>query len=364
MLKSDAAEGLADNRGNAANGPCPIGDRETVMASSGDDAFRHAVEPEVVSCPYCEGRAASGDPEPGWLAHLYACLGLSTYQMAVRTGVDRQRVTRALRRAGVPVRSRGAGRLRPARRTGEPPDLPVLLRELYEGARLSSRQIAAILGIPERTVRDRLRGYGIKSRTRGGWNREDRTTVPANVLNVLYVQLGMTAAEVGQRLGVSGGTVLRSAHALGIPVRSGGAVPLPGSEDIELVNALYADPLIGAALTAHDVPRVPAGGSLSQRFPVPVLLTTPLVKDLYWGCGTGLNHIELLTGQPAESIRGFMRRAGIPTRHSGGRTPFLRRWRSRLADDTAWPHDGLYPRPFQEAGHAARAARFIKGDAQ
>jgi DNA-binding CsgD family transcriptional regulator len=344
------------------------------MPPSGDDAYRHAITAEAVTCPYCESTAASADLNPGWLAHLYVCLGLSTYQISERTGVERQRVNRALRRAGVPVRARGAGRLRPARRTGEPPDLPRLLRELYEQARLSSRQIAAILGMPERTVRDRLHGYGIKARSRGGWNREDRTTVPADVLELLYVQFGMTAAEVGLRLGVSGGTVLRSAHALGIPVRSGGAVPwgtgpLRGPEDIELVNALYADPLIAAALTAHDVPRVPAGGSLSQRFPVPVPLATPLVKDLYWGCGTGLNHIELLTGQPAESIRGFMRRAGIPLRNAGGRTPFLRRWRSSLAGSAAGlpgrlPRDGLYPRSFQEAGHAARAARFIKGDAR
>ena len=211
------------------------------------------------------------------------------------------------------------------------PDLPALMRGLYEDAGLSSRQIAAALGMPERTVRARLRRYGVQTRTRGPWNREDRSTVPADVLEVLYVELGMTAAEIGQRLGVSVSNVLRSAHALGIPVRSGGVVPVPGPGDIELISALYADPLIDAALTAHDIPRVPASGSVSQRFPVPVPLTTPLVKDLYWGCGTGLNHIELLTGQPAESIRGFMRRAGIPTRHPGGRTPFLRRWRSGTA---------------------------------
>jgi DNA-binding CsgD family transcriptional regulator len=223
---------------------------------------------------------------------------LSTYQIAARTGVDRQRVTRALRKAGVPLRPRGAGRLRPVRRIGDPPDLPRLLRELYEEAQLGSRQIAAILGLPERTVRSRLRRYGIKARSRGCWNREDRTTVSAGVLEALYIELGMTAAEIGQRLGVSGGTVLRSAHALGVPVRSGGVAPLPGPQEIELVRALYTDPLIAVALTEHGVPRGPAGGSLSQRFPVPVRLTTPLVKDLYWECGTGLNHIELLTGQP------------------------------------------------------------------
>jgi len=72
---------------------------------------------------------------------------------------------------------------------------------------------------------------------------------------------------------------------------------------------------------------VPPGGSVSERFPEPVPLTTTLVKDLYWGCGASLNHIELLTGVPAASVRGYMRRAGIPFRHPGGRTPFLRRWR-------------------------------------
>ncbi len=39
--------------------------------------------------------------------------------------------------------------------------------------------------------------------------------------------------------------------------------------------------------------------------------------------------LPLLTGQPAITVRGFMRREGIPVRHPGGRTPFLRRWRRR-----------------------------------
>lgn len=238
------------------------------------------------------------------------------------------------------------------------------MRALYADARLTG-EVAAILGMPERTVRDRLRRYGIKVRTRGRYSREDRTTVPASVLQLLYVELGMTAAEVGQRLGVSGGTVLRSAHALGVPVRSGGVVPLPGPDEIELVSALYDDPLIAAVLTAHDVPHVPAGGSLSERFPEPVPLTTPLVKDLYWECGAGLNHIELLTGQPTESVRGFMRRAGIPLRHSGGRTPFMRRWRSGLADSAhRVPPGGPRQEPSDKTSHTKRAARSRRGDAQ
>jgi hypothetical protein len=201
------------------------------------------------------------------------------------------------------------------------------MRKLYQEAGLNSRQIAAVLDMPERTVRARLRRYGVKTRTRGGWTREDRAIVPAGVVRLLYGELGMTAAEAGRRLGVSADKVLRAAHAYGIPVRSGGAVPLPGPDEIELVRALYADPLIDAVLTAHAIPPVPPGGPVSERFPEPVPLTAPLVKDLYWGCGASLNHIELMTGQAAASVRGYMRRAGIPFRHPGGRSPFLRRWR-------------------------------------
>ena len=84
-----------------------------------------------------------------------------------------------------------------------------------------------------------------------------------------------------------------------MPVRAGGVVPVPGPGEIELVQALYADPLITDVLDARDIPRVPPGAPLWQRFPDPVPLTVPLVKDLYWGCGAGLAHIELLTGRPA-----------------------------------------------------------------
>jgi hypothetical protein len=233
----------------------------------------------------------------------------------------------------VPLRARGAGRLRAVLRADDPPDLPRRLRELYVDARLGSPQIAEILGLPERTVRDRLRRYRIETRTRGTWNREDRVAAPEAELRTLYGELGLTAAQVGRRLGMSGNTVLRSAHAMGLPVRVGGVVPLPGPGEIELVSALYADPLVDAILTVHEIPRVPPGGSLAARFPRPLPLATPLVKDLYWGCGVGLNHIELLTGQAAASVRGFMRRSGIPLRPPGGRTPFLRRWQlqERLA---------------------------------
>jgi hypothetical protein len=174
----------------------------------------------------------------------------------------------------------------------------------------------------------------------------------------------MTAAEAGQRLGMSGNTVLRNAHALGLPVRSGGAVPLPGPSEIELVNALYADELVACVLTAHDIPQVAPGGSLTERFPEPVPLTTPLVKDLYWACGVGVSHIELLTGQPAESVRKFMRRSGVPLRPPGGRTPFMRRWRSGGTGGAPRLSARRLSGPVHDARRAERAELSGKEDAQ
>ena len=69
------------------------------------------------ACAYCLDEAVeAGRWPPERLAHLYLCRGLSTYRIAGLSGLDRRRVTRTLRDAGVPVRPRGAGRLRPVRR--------------------------------------------------------------------------------------------------------------------------------------------------------------------------------------------------------------------------------------------------------
>jgi len=263
------------------------------------------------------------------LAHLYVCDGLSTYRIGQVTGLDRQRVARLLRRAGVTLRPRGAGGRRPERRRGDPPDLPEILAALYVHRHLTTEQAGAVLGIPSRTVRDRLRRYGICPRTRGGWERGQRRVLPASALWDLYCRDGLSADEVGRRLDTTRTVVLRNAHDLGLPVRMGGCVPLPGPAEIELVSALYADELVCAVLAEHQIPQVPAGGPIWQRFPQPVPLTRRLVEDLYGRCGAGLHHIELLTGQPAMTVRGFMRRTGITPRHRGGRSPFLRRWRAR-----------------------------------
>ncbi len=260
------------------------------------------------------------------LSDLYLREGLSTYQIAQRVGLDRQQVTRRLRAAGVVLASRGVGRRR-GHRLAEPGTLRPMLQEWYLVQRLTSRQIGDRLGMSERTVRNRLAEYGIAIRNRGGRYREDRHDLSEEDLIELYVRAGLTATEVGDKFGVSRNVVLRVAHDLGLPVRLGGPLPRSGPSEIELIDALYADPLVACTLAQHDVPRVPPGGAIWQRFPAPIPLTAELVTALYLHCGLSANHIEMLTGQPVATVRRRLRTYDVPSRSAGGRTPFRRRWR-------------------------------------
>jgi transposase len=279
----------------------------------------------------CHARlAAAGLAELA--SHLYQCQGLSTYQISEIVGISRQRVGRLLSRSGVPVKPRGAGRRRPP--DAEQAAMTGLMERLYQQLGLNSGQISVLTGIPERTVRDRLRARGVRFRTRGPYNRQDRVTVPADTLAELYLRAGLSAAEAGKRLGVSGRVVLRAAHDQGLPVRIGGPEPRSGPTEIELVDALYADPLVRQVLARYAIARRPAGGPIWHRFPDPLAVGPELAKELYVACGLSLRHIELLTGQPAETIRDLLHTHGVTLRPAGGRSPFMRRWRGSSAGET------------------------------
>jgi hypothetical protein len=271
------------------------------------------------------------------VSHLYECQGLSTYEIAKAVGISRQRVGRLLRKAGVPVKPRGAGRPRPP--GAEQTALTDLAERLYLQSNLSSGQISALLGVPERTIRSRLRTRGVPMRTRGRSKREDRATAPVEALGQLYVRAGLTAAEIGRRLGVPGRVVLRTAHDQGLPVRIGGPAPRNGPSAIELIDALYADPLVRRALLRHGIALRPGRGPIWQRFPAPVDVSPDLAKELYASCGLSLRHIELISGQPAETIRSRLRGQGIKLRSPGGKSPFMRRWRkseSSIDENSRW----------------------------
>jgi DNA invertase Pin-like site-specific DNA recombinase len=278
-------------------------------------------------CLCTQTNVAPVDSLVGKLIHLYVCLQQSTYAIADQTGDDHQRVARLLASAGITLRPRGAGGRRPHRRDTEPADLPRRLAELYTQQGLSSETIARLLGMPARTVRERLAEAGIPRRTPGNRPRDKRRLLPADELDALYVRAGLSAAETGQVLDASRGIVLGNSHDLGLPVRVGGPPPARGPSQIQLIDALYSDALVARTLERHHVPIRPAGGRLWERFPEPVKLTTTLLTDLYEDCGVSTSHIQLLTGVPVSTVTKRLNAAGIQTRPSGGRCPFLQRWR-------------------------------------
>lgn len=257
---------------------------------------------------------------------LYQVGGLSVRDIAGRLGLSRSRVSGILRQAGVEVTARGRGRPRLARRAPLPASLPDILRELYIEQRLTVRAIGGLLGVSESTVRARLVELGVPRRTKGGFDRLDRLDPDPNLVRELYVEQGMTSDAVAAALGRSRFSVLRAAHGHGLPVRPPPSLAHQGAGSTFLVEALYSDALIAKTLALHGVPKVPPFGPVWARFPEPIPLSRDLASDLYERCGVALAHIELLTGQPAESVRKHLVVWQIPLRAQGGRCPFLRRF--------------------------------------
>ncbi|HET7385576.1 MAG TPA: hypothetical protein VFJ19_02815 [Nocardioidaceae bacterium] len=233
---------------------------------------------------------------------------------------------------GIDLPDRGRGRRRPGRRWPDPDDLRVQLVDLYVQQRLTSAAIAAHLGISERTVRNRLTEYGIRARHRGSY--QERHSVPAEDLILLYAEAGLSAEMIAAKVGSSRNIVLRTAHDLGLAVRLGGPPARSGPTQIELIDALYADLEVTAILGEHGIGKVPPGGSVAERFPQPVPAADHVLAQLYLHAGISTRHIELLTGIPTTTIARRLRSSGVTLRRPGGRTPFLQRWRR----DRSSPH--------------------------
>ena len=282
---------------------------------------------------------------------LYVDKGFSTYAIERALGMDRQRVARLLRLDGIALSPRGAGRRRGPTQALFSATARELLTDLYIRERRSTAEIGNLLHTSGTTVRRLLREQGIRVRTTGGANREDRTTPSIDLIDKLYMQGELSAAEVARKVGCSSRIVLRLIHDMGWPVRVGGRALRHGPEDIELICALYGDNLVAAALLRHGIPRVEPGGPIWQRFPSPLTLTPPMVRELYVTCGLSTRQIELLTGQPSDTVGLRLRDMGVQLRPKDGRSPFLKRWRAEVAGQE---HPSAKVRPRRDAPSAGR----------
>jgi transposase len=250
--------------------------------------------------------------------------GASIRELALSSHLSRARVRAALVAAGYALAPRGAGRPRLQRRHVVPAEITHQIRDLYVDHRLTRRQIAEKLAVSEHTVRTTLDRSGVDTRTRGGFNREDRTRIPADVLRRLYGRQQLTVAQVAARLNSTPAVVSASLHEHGIPVRRPTWQTPP--EQVCVLNELYADHVLLAVLRRHGVPRRSLPGGLASRFPEPFPLTAPLLHDLYVECGLSAKHIELVTGQPSVQVYRHLAAHGVPRRRPGGLSP----WRRRL----------------------------------
>ena len=250
--------------------------------------------------------------------------GASIRELASTSHLSRPRVRAALIAAGYIPAPRGAGRPRLQRQHVLPEEVTDRIRELYVDHRLARRQIAEKLDLAEHTVRTTLYRIGVETRTRGAFNREDRTRIPANVLRRLYVRQQLTVAQVAAQLNSTPAVVSASLHEHGIPVRRPTWQAPP--EQVCVLNELYADPELLAVLRRHGVPRTSRPGGLANRFPAAVPLTAALLHDLYVECGLSAKHIELVTGQPSVQVYRHLAAHGVPRRRAGGLSP----WRRRL----------------------------------
>lgn len=269
---------------------------------------------------------------------LYTAAGLSTRTIAAELGLSRRVVTDVLRSARVTIASRGTGRDRPQTRLPRPAGLRDQLVSLYVHQRLTRAQVAAALGVPEHRVATWLRECQIARRTRGRGTRQDRRRIDPETLQTLYVDTELPAAQVAHAVGASPGQVLASLHENALPVRVGG--PLDPQRATAVLTALYTDPEILRILHTHHVRLVHRGGPAPDRFPTPVPLAPQLLHDLYQAAGLSAAQIELLTGQPAATVRRHLQDAGITLRAPGGLAPFTRRIRQTNLSRADRPGEG------------------------
>jgi AraC-like DNA-binding protein len=256
---------------------------------------------------------------------MYLDDGLSIREMSKVLDLPRRHISTLLKDAGVVIGMRGKGRARPNRRTPVSPTFLTDLRELYELERLNRRQVADKLAVSEWLVRSRFADAGVKPRTKGRGDRQDRQRPAAERVEKMYVESELTAQAVGAALGYGLRAVLATAHEHNLPVRPGGGASQRYA--VSLLTALYDDPDVFDTLTRHQVPLVRTPGTITERFPDPAPLTRGLLHDLYERCGLAMTHIELVTGHPAATVRGALARHGIRCRASGGLSPFMRRQR-------------------------------------
>ena len=311
---------------------CPV-DPDTLraMVQAGATATAVArdngVSPATAARWLTEAGLLGADPgvDPGQLRELYVARQLTTREVAAELGITKERVIRALTAAGIARRPRSVRRPRGARAAVT----DAALERIYRRQGMTIAEAAAHFGVSEEYLRRRVTEAGL---TRRPGTFAPRSAWAPQVLQTRAVKLyadGLTMREVGARLGVSASTVSTALHAAKVPVRpGGGARPEAQRPPRTLISDLYADPGIVAALRRHHV-RVPDEADWHVTGPfhtyVPLPVPAALLRELYVDIGLSIHHIGLLIGLGDIATRNRLIQAGVTFRPSPGRCPWNRR---------------------------------------
>lgn len=255
------------------------------------------------------------------LAGLYLDERVDDDEIGRRYGVPTWTVRQRLRTAGI---RRPNGAL-----PGGDVPMPAItdLKQLYETEQRTLADIGAQYGVPDPTVRRWLEIAKIPLRERpasAGRRPEQPPDLDRKTLWRLYVTEARTAAEIAADVGVTKNVITTALHAQRIPVRPSGPSRKP---PVVLLDALYEDPEVQAALDEHGIPSRPEAGELRERWPEPVDLSPEALEAMYVVVGLSAAHISMLTGIQVAGIRHRLQRAGHTAR-GGGRSP----WRADRAD--------------------------------
>lgn len=159
-------------------------------------------------------------PPSSVLSDLYETQRMSTRDIAARFGVTHTQVRRWMDRAGIACRPHAHAEKVDAGLC-PPPDR---LRELVHVEHLSLEKIGERYGVSGSAVRLWLIEFGIP--TPAVWDtrhKGERIRLPgADVLRVLYVDNGLSTAQIGAMHNASSDTVRRALRRHGIPIRPNG----------------------------------------------------------------------------------------------------------------------------------------------
>lgn len=262
--------------------------------------------------------------DPARLRELYLDQELTTREVAAQLGVTKSRVLRALAAAGIAPRSRSQRRPSGLRA----PVTDDALAQLYADQAMTVSRAARHFGVSESYLRGRAARLGLVKRPGSFTAHLPEPTRQALTGRApgLY-QAGWTLAQIAAELGTSAQSVLLALHRARLPVRVGGA--RGGDQPARvLIDELYNDPQIVQVLRAHHVRRPGPQGwraAAPRESYAPLPLAGGLLTALYTDVGLPMNEIAMLCGVGIGTVRSGLLAHGITLRPNRQPSPWKQR---------------------------------------